>query len=78
MLTKIVIIFILFAIFFALGSGLYYLVKEGNQGMKTVKALSWRIGLTIFLLIFLLVASHFGLIQPHNVDHSKILRSENA
>ncbi|NDH08193.1 MAG: twin transmembrane helix small protein [Gammaproteobacteria bacterium] len=67
MLSKIVIIFILLAIFFALGSGLYYLVKEGNAGTKTVKALTSRIVLTIVLLIFLLVAAHVGWIKPHDL-----------
>ena len=67
MLSKIVIIFILFAIFFALGSSLYYLVKEGNQGMKTVKMLTWRIMLTIGLFIFLGIASHLGWIQAHDI-----------
>jgi hypothetical protein len=67
MLPKIVIIFILFAIFFALGSSLYYLVKEGNQGIKTVKMLTWRILLTIALLIFLGIAGHFGWIKPHDI-----------
>ena len=67
MLPKIVIIFILFAIFFALGSSLYYLVKEGNQGIKTVKMLTWRILLTISLLLFLGIASHFGWIKPHDI-----------
>lgn len=67
MLAKIIIIFILFAIFFALGSSLYYLVKDGNQGLKTVKMLTWRILLTIGLFIFLGIASHLGWIQPHDI-----------
>ena len=67
MLAKIVIIFILVAVFFALGSSLYYLVKDGNQGLKTVKMLTWRILLTIGLFIFLGIASHLGWIKPHDL-----------
>ena len=67
MLSKIVIIFILLAIFFALGSGLYYLVKGGDAGNKTVKALTSRIILTLVLLAFLLLAAHFGWIKPHDL-----------
>ena len=67
MLSKIVIIFILLAIFFALGSGLYYLVKGGDAGNKTVKALTSRIILTLVLLVFLLLAAHFGWIKPHDL-----------
>ena len=65
MLSKIVIIFILMGIFFALGSGLYYLVKEKNQGLKTVKALTWRIILTIVLLCFLVFGAYMGWFQPN-------------
>lgn len=65
MFPKIVIIFILFGIFFALGSGLYYLVKEKNQGMKTVKALTWRIALTIVLLSFLVIGTYLGWFHPN-------------
>ncbi|NBX84386.1 MAG: twin transmembrane helix small protein [Gammaproteobacteria bacterium] len=65
MLAKIVIIFILMGIFFALGSGLYYLVKEKNQGIKTVKALTWRIALTILLLFFLMFGAYMGWFQPN-------------
>jgi len=68
MLFKIVIIFILFAVFFALGSSLFYLVKDGNNSTKTVKMLTWRIAISIFLLILLVVASHFGLIKPHEIN----------
>ena len=65
MLSKIVIIFILMGIFFALGSGLYYLVKEKNQGFNTVKALTWRIALTILLLGFLVFGAYMGWFQPN-------------
>jgi asparagine N-glycosylation enzyme membrane subunit Stt3 len=65
MLSKIVIIFILMGIFFALGSGLYYLVKEKNQGLKTVKALTWRIALTILLLSFLAFGAYMGWFKPN-------------
>jgi hypothetical protein len=65
MLSKIVIIFILMGIFFALGSGLYYLVKEKNQGLNTVKALTWRIGLTILLLSFLVFGAYMGWFKPN-------------
>ena len=68
MLFKIVIIFILFAVFFALGSSLFYLVKDGNNSTKTVKMLTWRIAISIFLLILLVVASHFGFIKPHEIN----------
>lgn len=67
MLIKIVIIFILFAVIFALGISLYFMVKDGDKGKRTTKALTWRIILTILLLCFILVAYHLGWIHPNNV-----------
>jgi hypothetical protein len=67
MLTKIVIIFILFAVIFALGLSLYFMVKDGGRGMRTTKALTWRIILTIILISFILVAYHQGWIHPNSL-----------
>jgi len=66
MLTKIVIIFILIAVFFALGLSLYYMVKYVDASLRTTKALTWRIILTILLLIFIGLAYHFDWIHPNN------------
>jgi putative copper export protein len=64
-----VIILALFAfIFFSLGSALYYLVR-GNRGdsERIVKALTWRISLSIVLFIILMIAFALGWITPHSV-----------
>lgn len=65
MFAKIVIIFILIGIFFALGSGLYFLVQEGSESNKTIKALTWRIILTIVLLSFLVIGAYLGWFHPN-------------
>ena len=67
MLTKIVIIFMLFAIIFALAVSLYFLIKNQNDNNQTVKALTWRIVITIALILFILTAYHFGWIHPNDV-----------
>jgi len=45
--------------------GLYYLVKDQGKSMKTAKALSVRIILSLLLFIALVLAFAFGLISPH-------------
>jgi hypothetical protein len=62
-----IIIFFLFVIIYNLGSALYFLVR-GKKGDSTrvVKALSWRIGLSMLLFILLLVAFGMGWIKPHS------------
>lgn len=55
----VVYLFIAFIIF-SLGSALYYLVKDKGQSDRTVKALTVRISLSIFLFIMLMASYYFG------------------
>lgn len=67
MLFKLVIsIFILF-ILYSLGSGLVYLVRDKSRSTRVVKALTWRISLSLILFILLFVAYALGWIKPHSL-----------
>lgn len=65
--AKVVIILFLLAIFYSLGTALYYLVTERGESIKIVKALTWRIGLSLILFVSLFFAFHMGWITPHPV-----------
>lgn len=65
MFTKALIIIIMLVILIALGSGLVFLVRDGGKSKRTVKALSWRIGLSLALFLFLFLAFSFNWISPH-------------
>lgn len=65
MLMKVLIIIIMFAILTSLFSSLIFLIKDEGNSKRTVKALSIRIGLSIILFIFLLIAYSLGWIKPH-------------
>ncbi|MCE3044397.1 MULTISPECIES: twin transmembrane helix small protein [Legionella] len=67
MFTKAIILIVMLIILFALGSGLIFLIKDKGSTNRTVKALSWRIGLSLALFLFLLLAFSMGWIQPHAV-----------
>lgn len=67
MLTKIIVISVMCIILFALGSSLYFLLHDDGKSNRTVKALTWRIGLSLTLFIFLFIAFSFGWIHPHAV-----------
>lgn len=67
LIMKAIIILFLIFIFFALGSALYYLVKDKGTSDRIVKALTWRIALSLVLFILLLVAYAFGWIVPHSI-----------
>jgi hypothetical protein len=67
MFIKALIILFLLAIFFSLGSALYFLVHDKSTSTRTVKALTWRIVLSIVLFILLMIAFALGWITPHQV-----------
>lgn len=62
MLIKIIIVIALIVIVGSLFSALFFLIKDKNGGVRTAKALTIRIGLSIGLFILLMVAYYFGLI----------------
>ncbi len=55
----IVLLFIVF-ILASLGSALYYLLKDQGKSDRVVKALTWRIGLSMALFISLMAGYYFG------------------
>jgi hypothetical protein len=67
MIFKIIIVLFLISIFFSLGSALYFLVRDKSGSTRIVKALTWRIGLSIALFVLLMIAMAFGWIAPHGV-----------
>lgn len=62
MFIKIATILILIVIIGSLFSALLFLLKDKSGSDRTVKALTMRIGLSIFLFIALIIAAHFGYI----------------
>ena len=65
MAIKILIIVFLLVILYSLASALIFLVKDHGEGDRTVKRLTWRIGLSLVLFVFLWVAYQLGWIEPH-------------
>ncbi|HZX22832.1 MAG TPA: twin transmembrane helix small protein [Woeseiaceae bacterium] len=62
---KLLVILILGGIIASLGSGLFYLVSDKDGSGRLAKALTWRIGLSVALFIFLIVAGLNGWIAPN-------------
>lgn len=67
MLPKILIVLFLCAILVALFSGVVFMVRDPatNQNRRTLKALTWRVGLQVALIVFLIAAYFMGWIRPH-------------
>lgn len=67
MLVKIIIVLFIVFILYSLGSGLYFLVRNKSRSNAVVKALTWRISLSLILFILLFVAFALGWIKPHGI-----------
>ncbi len=67
MFTKILILIVMLIILVALGSSLLFLVRDEGKTNRTVKALTWRISLSLILFCFLLLAFSLGWIKPHGI-----------
>ena len=64
---KVIIILLFIFILFSLGSALYFLIHDRGNSDRTVKALTWRIGLSIVLFILLFFAFAMGWVTPHQI-----------
>ncbi|BBB63283.1 membrane protein [Undibacterium sp. KW1] len=64
---RILVAIAFFLILFSLGSALVYLMKDKGKSNRTVKALAFRVGFSITLFLLILLANHFGLIQPTGI-----------
>jgi len=64
---RLLALIILLAIIISLGSALRYLVSDDGKPDRVVRALTWRIGMSVGLFVLLMVAWYFGLIQPHGI-----------
>ncbi len=64
---KILVAIAFFLILLSLGSALVYLMKDKGKSNRTVKALAFRVGFSITLFLLILLANHYGLIQPTGI-----------
>ncbi|MBC3832118.1 twin transmembrane helix small protein [Undibacterium amnicola] len=64
---KILVAIAFLLIFFSLGSALVYLMKDKGKSNRTVKALAFRVGFSVSLFVLILIANHYGLIQPTGI-----------
>jgi hypothetical protein len=62
---KVVVILILIAIIGSLGSGLFFMMKDSDGSDRMVKALTWRIALSLVLFAFLIGGYYLGWFQPN-------------
>jgi uncharacterized protein YacL len=70
-MANLIVYLILLAIAASLGLALFSLLKAKSDNAdrtKIVKALTIRIGLSIFLFVFLIICFLMGWIKPHGIN----------
>ncbi|MCW1777516.1 DUF2909 domain-containing protein [Pantoea ananatis] len=45
----------------------YYLLVDRGQSKRTVNALTWRIGLSVCLILLVILGIYTGVIKPHGL-----------
>jgi len=81
MSIKIIFIVVFLFILFSLGSALFHLVirKDQQDSSKTVKALTYRVGISILLFISLYIALITGMIKPEGIGaRMQMQKQQNA
>lgn len=67
MLIKIFVVVLFLLIIGSLASALFHLLVSKESNNKTVRALTYRIGLSVVAFIILVVSAKFGWIQPRGL-----------
>ena len=64
-LGRLIVVAVLVTIVAFLGSALFQLSRRQGDSQKMLRALTWRVGLSVGLFLALLLLWRLGLIQPH-------------
>ena len=68
-MQKLLIIAFLILILWNLGAGLYYMMVDKGKTDRTVKSLTWRIGLSVVLILLVAAGIFTGVIKTIGEVH---------
>ena len=66
---KLVVAIAFVLILVSLGSALFYLMRDKGTSDKTLKALALRVGFSVALFLFLIIAHQLGWIQSTGIRY---------
>lgn len=64
---KVLIVAAFAAVLYNLGAALFYMMTDKGQSKRTVNALTWRIGLSVGLILLIVLGILTGVIEPHGI-----------
>lgn len=67
-LQKLLIVAVFIAVLWNLGAALFYMMTDKGRSNRTVKSLTWRIGLSVGLILMVILGIATGVIEPHGVS----------
>lgn len=70
--VKVLALLLLAAAVFALFRGLTSMVRGESADGSTVRALAWRVGLSVAAFLFLILSMYMGWITPHDVRFTEL------
>ena len=65
MATAVIIILVVLMLI-SLGSAMLFMLKDRGKTDRTINALTWRVGIWVVLLGFIIAGINFGWIKPSN------------
>ncbi|HEX4481416.1 MAG TPA: twin transmembrane helix small protein [Rudaea sp.] len=65
--TTLFIVAVFILIVYNLGRGLFFMMSDKGTTDRTVKALTWRIGLSVLLILLVMAGIATGIIKPHGI-----------
>jgi hypothetical protein len=66
--VKIIIILLFLAVLGSLASAMVFLVKDKGKTNRTAKALTYRIGISVFIFVLLIFGYFAGYLEPHGIS----------
>ena len=64
---KIFIVVVFVAVVWNLGVALFHMMTDKGSGSKMVRSLTWRIGLSVGLILLVVLGIATGVVQPHGI-----------
>jgi small neutral amino acid transporter SnatA (MarC family) len=64
---RLAIIAVFIAVLYNLGAALYYMMVDKGQSTRTVNSLTWRIGLSVALIVLVAIGLMTGVIESHGI-----------
>lgn len=68
---KLILVLIFIAVLYNLGAALFHMMTDKSGSGRMAKSLSWRIGLSVGMVLLVIIGILLGWIEPHGISVGK-------